>query len=102
MGENQDPNLEEANLDPIPQKMKKNLRLFVPVQSPSLIQDPEVNPWFLNWILMGKMSKDRGRDLIQERAETPRRPTPAADLNQDKVKVNLQAGKSKRSLRVIF
>ena len=36
------------------------------------------------------LSKDKGKDLIQEKAEIPRRPTPAAGLSLDKVKVNFK------------
>ena len=68
----------------------KNLSLFVPVQNLNPSQDLGVNPWLLSWILMIKMSKDKGKDLIQEKAEIPRRPTPAAALSLDKVKVNFK------------
>ena len=87
--ENQDPDLylEKANLDPIPQKMK-NLSLFVQVQNLNPSQDLGVKPWLLTWILMIKMSKDKGKDLIQEKAEISRRPIPAAGLSL--VKVNFK------------
>ena len=68
----------------------KNLSLFVQVQNLNPSQDLGVNPWLLSWILMIKMSKDKRKDLIQEKAEVPRRPTPAAGLSLDKVKVNFK------------
>ena len=51
---------------------------------------------------MIKMSKDKGKDLIQEKAEILRKPTPAAGLSQDKVKINLQVERFQRILMVIY